>query len=336
MPEQGAQAEPRCHVGVDLGGTNIQSGVIDAHGAIIGRDKRKTDADAGAEGVIERLLASITSACAQAGIDAGQLAVVGVGAPGPVDAGRGIVLEAVNLRWESVALAPILSERLGVPVGLSNDANAGLVAEHRLGAARGTNNVLGVWVGTGIGGALVLNGSLHTGAYHTAGEIGHVLTDPWAPPGSRSLENACSRTAIVDRVRRMIRANHTSSLLDISDGRLNKVKSRHLLEAYTSGDSLVVDVIDDVARRLGVTIGGFVTMLSLECVVLGGGLTEAMGELFVGPVRSAVLGSAFPEACRAVRVVESELGDDAGILGAALLAEDAQESGSLSSATGGA
>lgn len=325
MPSPNTFAASGHVVGVDLGGTNIQSGVIDPSGQIVGRDKRKTEADAGSEGVVDRIVASVRAACEAGSVDPSGLRAVGVGAPGPVDTSRGIVLEAVNLRWDNLPLADLLRERLGVTVGLSNDANAGLVAEHRLGAARGTSHALGVWVGTGVGGALVINGELHTGAYHTAGEIGHVLTDPWAPPGSRSLEHACSRTAIVDRLRRLIRANHQSALVDISGGRLNKIKSRHLLEAYTSGDPLVVEVIDDAAYRLGVAIGGFVTMLSLECVVLGGGLTEAMGELLVATVRRGVIRTAFPDACKSVRVVESELGDDAGILGAALLGSDTAE-----------
>ncbi len=309
-------------MGVDLGGTNIQSGVIDPTGRIIGRDKRKTDADAGPDTVIERLIGSVRAACKDAGIEPGELSALGVGAPGPVDAGAGVVIEAVNLCWVNLPLASIMRERLGVPVGLSNDANAGLVAEHRLGAARGAEHALGVWVGTGVGGALVIDGKLHTGAHHTAGEIGHVLTDPWAPPGSRSLEHACSRTAIVERLRRLIRANHASALTEITGGRLHKIKSRHLLEAYTSGDTLVVEVIDDAAYRLGVAIAGFVTMLSLECVVLGGGLTEALGELLVATVRRGVQNAAFPDVCRSVRVIESALGDDAGILGAALLGAD--------------
>lgn len=322
MPEPSPSAQTRCTVGVDLGGTNIQSGVISPSGKIIGRDKRKTEADAGSEAVIDRLVGSVRAACVDAGVDPGELKAIGVGAPGPVDAGAGVVIEAVNLCWDRLPLAKIMRDRLGVPVGLSNDANAGLVAEHRLGAASGCRHVLGVWVGTGVGGALIIDGKLHTGAYHTAGEIGHVLTDPWAPPGSRSLEHACSRSAIVDRLRQLIRANHPSALTEITGGRLHKIKSRHLLEAYTGGDSLVVGVIDDAAYRLGVAIAGFVTMLSLECVVLGGGLTEALGELLVATVRRGVQNAAFPDVCKDVRVVESALGDDAGILGAALLGAD--------------
>ncbi|MFI4897330.1 MAG: ROK family protein [Phycisphaerales bacterium JB059] len=322
MTDPSTGPQDRCTVGVDLGGTNIQSGVIDPSGRIIGRDKRKTEADAGPDGVIDRLVGSVRAACKEAGVEPDELGALGVGAPGPVDAGAGVVIEAVNLCWVNLPLASIIRERLGVPVGLSNDANAGLVAEHRLGAARGADHALGVWVGTGVGGALVIDGKLHTGAYHTAGEIGHVLTDPWAPPGSRSLEHACSRTAIVDRLRQLMRANHASSLTEITGGRLHKIKSRHLLEAYTSGDTLVVEVIDDAAYRLGVAIAGFVTMLSLECVVLGGGLTEALGELLVATVRRGVQNAAFPEVCRNVRVIESALGDDAGILGAALLGAD--------------
>ncbi len=313
------QSKP-IRVGVDLGGTNIQTGVVDASAKILGRDKRKTDADVGYEGVLERIVAGIRAACEDAGVALDDLASVGVGAPGPVEPGTGTVVTAVNLRWDGAPLARDLARELQRPVAVGNDADVALFGEWKHGAARGATDALGVWVGTGVGGALILNERPYHGSFHTAGEIGHIHFRPFNPPGMRSLEHNCSRTAIVDRIRHLIRSNRESMITDLIGGKSQKIKSRHLAEAYRKGDALVREVIDESAESTGIAVGGIVTLLSLECVVVGGGLTEALGEAYVSIVRDAARNVAFPNACKAVRVVESALGDDAGIIGAAELA----------------
>jgi len=304
-------------VGVDLGGTNIQTGVVGPGAQILGRDKRKTDADAGYEGVLARIVASVRAACTQAGVGLDQIEGVGVGAPGPVEPNEGVVVTAVNLRWDDAPLARDLAAAIGRPVAVGNDADVALFGEWIHGAARGATDALGVWVGTGIGGAFILNGKPYHGAHHTAGEIGHIHFRPFNPPGMRSLEHNCSRTAIVDRVRHLIRSNRESMITGLIGGKSQKIKSRHLAEAYALGDALVCEIIDEAAESLGIAVGGIVTTLSLDCVVIGGGLTEALGEAYVARIRGEIQNAAFPNACKSVRVVESALGDDAGVVGAA-------------------
>lgn len=316
-------------VGIDLGGTNMQVGIVrhdarevGAADALLGVARKKTKATDGLDAVLDRIADAVNEASAQAGLTVSDLGGLGIGAPGALDPFKGIVYEAVNLRWNNVPLADILTQRLGIPAVLDNDVNVALYGEWVLGAARGARNVLGVWVGTGIGGGLILDGKLFYGHHLTAGEIGHMLIHPKNPPGTRSLEHNCSRTAVVDRIVRLIRANRPSMLTEMTSEKYEKVKSKALATAYEAGDSLTREVIDDAAVLLGDQIGSVVTLLSLERVVLGGGLTEAIGEPFVKIVRDSTQDIAFPTVCKGVEVVASELKDNAGLLGAAMIAMD--------------
>jgi glucokinase len=317
-----ASSDPRPLIGVDLGGTNMQIGVVSRDGAVLSRAKRKTEAQEGRDAVLERMMSGIGEACDTAGVGISDCAALGIGAPGPIDPDAGMVLEAVNLGWEQTPLADIMKSNTGLPTALDNDVNVALYGEWAAGAAKGARNVLGLWVGTGIGGALVLNGRMHYGHYKTAGEIGHMLTAPDNPPGSRSFEHNCSRTALCNRVRQLIEASRPSIVPDLVDGKLHKIKSKTLAEAFRLGDELVVEIVQDAAHRIGVQAGGIVTLLSLEKIVLGGGLTEAMGDVFVENVRAATHAVVYPPVCRTVEVIASALEDNAGVVGAALIARD--------------
>lgn len=309
-------------VGIDLGGTNIQIGVVDEKARILGRAKDKTDPDNGMDAVLDRIVAGLRTAVADAGLKQADVLALGIGVPGPVDPFAGVVREAVNLRWTMAPVGTLLTERLGMPVVVDNDVNVATYGEAHHGAGIGARHMLGCWVGTGVGGGLILNGELFYGHHFSAGEIGHVLLYPKNPPGTRSIEHNCSRTAIVDRLVHLIRTNRQSSLKDMLGDKFPRIKSKHIAEAYRAGDELVVEVIDDAADRLGTALGNFTTLLSLERIILGGGLTEAIQEPFVDRVRAAVHRVAFPAVCKEVEVVASELDDDAGVIGAALLARE--------------
>lgn len=311
-------SRPVC--GVDLGGTNIQIGVVGPKGRIMGESKKKTRADEGQDAVLSRILDGVDEACAAAGLSRKDLAAIGIGAPGAIDPEQGVVLEAVNLRWNDVPLASLFTKRSGVPTVLDNDVNAAVWGEYRHGAGRGAGDILGVWCGTGIGGGLILNHRLWYGHFKTAGEIGHTLLLPQNPPGSRSLEHNCSRTAVVERIVRLIRANRRSILTDMCEGDYDTIKSRMLGKAYEQGDPLTVEVVDSAAELLGVAVANAVTFLSLQRVILGGGLTEALGKPFVEGVHKSFKRHVFPDRCRKAEIVASQLEDLAGVLGAAAIA----------------
>lgn len=310
-------------VGIDLGGTNIQFGVVSPDLKLIGEAKRKTKAEEKLDGVVGRIVAGIEEACAEAEITPADLGGIGIGAPGAVDPFKGIVLEAVNLRWDNVPLAEILTKRTKIKTFLDNDVNVAVYGENRMGAGKGAKNLLGVWLGTGIGAGLILNGELYYGHFLTAGEIGHTVLLPNMPRGIRSLEQNCSRTAIVDRLAKLIKANQKSKITAEVGEDYDKIKSRTLARHYREAereDKLVVEVVDAAADLLGQCIGSVVTLLSLPRIVLGGGLTEALGPVFVERVEKVVREVAFPDACKKVVVVESSLEDNAGVFGAAIIA----------------
>lgn len=308
------------YLGIDLGGTNVQIGVVTADGEVLSRAKRKTISEEGRDAVLGRIVSGVEEACEQAGVKLSKIKAVGMGAPGPVDPNTGVVLEAVNLRWLNEPIAELLGGMLGKPVYLDNDVNVAVYGEWKMGAGRGADHLLGAWIGTGVGGGLVLNGELYYGHFLTAGELGHMILLPDNPPGVRSVEHNCSRTAMCHRVRQLIEAGRESVVPELVDGKLNKIKSRTLAEAYRADDALVVAVVHDAANRLGIMLGGIVTLLSIEKIVLGGGLTEAIGEPWVERVREAVHRVAFPAVCRGVEVVASALEDNAGVVGAAFIA----------------
>jgi glucokinase len=309
-------------VGIDLGGTNMQIGVVNGAGEVIGRARKKTQADQGQAKIVERMVEGIELACREAGLSPSALGGVGVGAPGAVDHISGVVLEAVNLRWNEVPLAEILTQKVGVPTVLDNDVNVAVFGEWKMGAGRGVSELLGVWLGTGIGGGLILSNQLYQGGFLTAGEVGHTTLFPGAALGTRSLEQNCSRTAVADRLTRLIRSNHKSSLARVLSEEGGQIKSKAIAAAYDEGDDLTREVVDEVANLLGIAIANVVTLLSLPRVVLGGGLTEAVGKPLVSGVRKSVREHVFPDRCRDVEVVASLLEDDAGVVGAALLARE--------------
>ncbi len=309
-------------VGIDLGGTNMQIGVVNADGEVTTQIKKKTRAEQGADAVFERLVKGVQRVCMEGNVSVDSLAGIGLAAAGAVDSEAGVILDAPNLGFRDFPIADALKDRLGVPVILENDVNAALIGEHRFGAVRGENEALGVWVGTGVGGAIVLNGALHRGALGSAGEIGHMTLFPKAERGARILEDTCSRSAIVRRLATLAASGRPTSLTDLAPDGIASIKSRIISQAYTSGDPLTCEVVDEAADLLGTAIAGVVTLLAIPVVVLGGGLVEAMGEKLVDRVRKSVHEHVFPRSLTQVRVVEGELCDKAGILGAWVVASD--------------
>ncbi len=315
----------KAYVGIDLGGTNIQAGVLDAKGKLLKTNKTKTKAESGSDSVVKRIADLTRDLLADAGVELKQIGGLGIGAPGAVNHKTGLVINAVNLRWNNYPLADALKKELGVPVVVDNDVNVGAWGEYKAGAGKGHDDMMAVFVGTGIGGGFVLNGELYHGSLLTAGEIGHTVIRGDAPLGQRTLENLGSRANIVNQLQQLIQSNHKSVISDMTDGDMSKVKSRILADAFSQGDPLTRQVIGQAGHYLGVTVANVVTLLSLPCVVVGGGLTEALQDNWIALIREVYEKYVFPQELSACKIVASELGDDAGIMGAALLAKQRLE-----------
>jgi glucokinase len=314
------KSDDRIFVGVDLGGTNVSAGACDAKNNVIAKERKKTKAEEGGSAVIERIVKTIQEALAKAGLKLTDIGGVGIGAPGAVDINKGTVINAVNLRWTDFPLAAALKDKLKVPVTVDNDVNVGTWGEHVAGAAKGYDDVLGVFVGTGIGGGLVLGGKLYHGHFFTAGEIGHTILFSDAPLGLRTLENRASRTNMVNLLKQLIMANHESSVSKLVDGNLEEIRSSVLAKAVKDGDKLTVEVVKQAAKYVGIAIANTLTMLSLPCAVVGGGAMEALGDTYLKWIRQSFEEHVFPEKLRSAKILQSSLGDDAGVVGAAHLA----------------
>ena len=310
-------------VGVDMGGTKILAAIIGSNGQIVSRFKAMTRADKSADEVIHRIAECISESIKKANLDHTQIRGIGIGAPGVIDSKTGVVIYAPNLRWTNVALKTALENQIKIPVTVDNDVNLGTLGEQALGAGRGVDNLIGIFVGTGIGGGIILNGKLFYGANRTAGEIGHVILKPDGPRcscGNRGcLEALASRTAISRYVRKAITQQGKKSILpELNGGSLDLVRSGALAKAVKRGDKVTVKAIERAQYYLGVGVATVVGIVNPQVVVLGGGLIEAMGEDFVNSAYDVAAGLALPNAMNGVEVVSAKLGDDAGVIGAAV------------------
>jgi glucokinase len=307
-------------IGIDVGGTNMQIGVVDARNSLVGRSRKKTPADEGPQAVISTLVEGVQEACAAAGIKLAEVGAVGVAAAGAIDMPRGVILNAPNLGWLDLPLRDMLEAKLSRPVVLENDVNGAVWGEHQLGAARGQGDVIGVWVGTGVGGGLVLNGRIYHGEFFTAGEIGHTIIDAREPWGRSKVEEVCSRTGMSRMIVSRLHAYPDSIMHELIDEKKGVAGSKILARGYAAKDALTVEVIHHAADMLGVAIANCVTLLAIDTVLIGGGVTEALGEPWVARIHASFERHVFPERSREARFFMTELRENAGLLGAALLA----------------
>ena len=315
-------------VGIDLGGTHTQVGIVrvgEAGGApeIVHRFGTETHAEEGFEAVVERMARGVREACEAGGVGFEEITAVGVGAPGAMDRSLEVVLEAPNLGRSGVSLAARLREAMaGLRVVVDNDVNVATYGEFRAGAARDARSCLGVWVGTGVGGGLVLDGRLYRGELGSAGEIGMTVLFPELARDRMRMEHHASRKFVTRRIVEAIGEGERSSLgTMVREGR--RVRADDVARAYAEGDALVRREVDRGADLLGVAIANAVTLLALPLVVLGGGMVEALGEGYVGRVGESMRRHVHPPANgEKVGVRMTALRENAGLLGAAMLAEE--------------
>ena len=311
-------------IGVDLGGTKILAAVVDPQYRILGRAKRPTPADQGGAAILAAIVAAIDQAMADSRRDQAEIRAIGIGSPGPLDPSTGVIPFSSNLNVRNWALGPDLAAAMGRPVLLQNDVRVGGYGEYRLGAGRGHRNVLAAFVGTGVGGCLILDNQILEGATGNAGEIGHIIVKPGGPKcgcGRRGcLEALSSRTAIARRIGKAARRGLSSAIASKVDKKSGRLKSGDLAAAMLAGDPVAVAEVRRAARFLGLGIGGLINLLGPDVVVIGGGVTEALGEPFVELVRESARAQTLVDPDRKIQIKQAELGDDAGVLGAALLA----------------
>lgn len=302
-------------IAADVGGTNLRAAIVYEGGTISHRTQRPTPAAEGPDAIVAAIAGLLRDVRDAAGF---ACAAVSIGMAGLINGEKGVVLISPNIPgFRNVAVAGPVAAAVGLPVFIENDASAAALGEYRFGAGRGTRHLLHATLGTGVGGGLVINGKLYHGATGLAGEIGHLIMDPAGPRcncGSRGcLEAMVSGTAFAARARKLLATNASPILAGIVGDR--EPAGIDLFRAAEAGDAVSEAEIRHGGHVLGLAFGSLVNVLNPDAITLSGGLL-ALGDMLFGPMRDAFYSIAYgPASGTAIRL--SELGEDAGLLGAA-------------------
>lgn len=320
-------------LGVDLGGTNIVVGAMSADGSReLSVHETPTRATEGTDAVVGRIVGLLERVAAEtlAATGATREAIlgVGIGSPGPLDRERGLVIFTPNLGWRDFPLRDRISDAMRLPATLDNDANCATLGEWWRGAAQGGRNVVGLTIGTGIGGGLILDGRLYHGASDVAGELGHTTIDS---TGRRCgcgnygcLEAYASGPAIAERAREALAGGEPSAMPQLVESDLSRLTAALVYQAAREGDRLALEVVRETARLLGAGVANLLNIFNPDVVVLAGGVTQA-GDALFEPMRAEVRRRAFKPAVDACRIVPGALQGKAGVVGA--VATFAQQTG---------
>lgn len=306
-------------IGIDAGGTKLLGGVVDADLRVHARVHRLWGSNDRAS-VLGKMVEEVQAALAVTP----EAQAVGFGIPSLVDLGGAVSMWSNHLPFDDFAFRDLMSERLGLPVFVENDANAALLAEHASGAARGASHALMLTLGTGIGGAVLIDGRLYRGSNGAAGELGHIVVDMDGPPclgacpNRGCLEVMASGTAIGRDGQAAAERDPTSALAQAAAGG-RPITGALVTELAHDGDDVARSVLTACGRRLGVGLASLVNVFMPEVIVIGGGAIGA-DEMLLAPAREELAARALPPGARSVRVVRAHFGEEAGMLGAALLA----------------
>ena len=315
---------------MDLGGTNLRGALLCGDANELGvrhQKKRPTERRRGSEAVLEHLIALVRELVEREGLTLDAVEGVGIATPGPLDVSRETITSAPNFPdWKDFPLKRRVEDALGTRVWLENDANAAALGEYRMGAGRGSRSLVFLGLGTGVGGGVVLDGRIVRRAHGVGGELGHIQLGRDGPVcgcGNRGcLEQLASATAVTRMARESVAAGRPSVLADAGT-----FEARDVFDAARGGDALANEIVEEMSRSLGLGIVSLIHTLDPEVVVIGGGLAES-ADLFLDRVRAFVDEHVFPAARGKVRITRAELGDDAGILGAAFQVFESSRGGS--------
>ena len=313
-------------LGFDLGGTKMIAALLDDKFNVIEKKKTKTPAQEGPDAVLEAIVATIQSVIEGSGIQADEIEGIGIAVPGTIDREKGRVIYTPNLGFENVAISDYVKKHTGIRVVLENDVNAGAYGEWTMGAAKGYRHVIALFPGTGLGGALILNGALYRGAAGNAGEIGHMIiqTDgPMCGCGQLGcLEALASRSAL-----------SRDALLAAASGKapetyrefgtdLKNYKSKTFSNALKRKEKPIIEIIDKGAHYLGIGMANCVNIFNPELILIGGGLVEKLGSSYLKKAEASMRAHAMASMVKGVEVKAAKLGDDAVFVGAAAVLKD--------------
>ncbi len=310
-------------VGVDLGGTFVKMGLVDERGRIVRRHAFATADHPGKGRLIAAVTGGIEKLLTGARRKRARVTGIGVGVPGLVDSRRGIARQLVNVPgWKNVPLKRLLEKKIHLAVFIDNDVNLMALGEFTFGAGKGTKNLLCLTLGTGVGGGLIIDGEIYRGSHLAAGEIGHVpvsVTGPRCGCGGRGcLEAYVGNRYLVRQAARALASGRKSKITKMAGGDWRKITPEILSRAARAGDTLAREIWEAAGTRIGVVLVGMLNVFDPEMIVIGGGISRA-GRILFSPLNAAVKArtSRFPSGW--FKIVPARLGDDAGVIGAAVL-----------------
>lgn len=310
-------------VGFDLGGTKMMATVYDSDFNVLGRERKKTRSKDGNEPILDRLLRTIEQALEAAKVTPSQVAGIGLGCAAPLDLEQGSITDAPNLDWKDVPLRDVVEKRFKCHVTVANDVDAGLFGEYVAGSAEGARCAVGIFPGTGIGGACVYEGHIFRGRTASCMEIGHlpvVANGQLCGCGGRScLETVASRLAIAGAAAQAVARGSAPHLAKVAGTDITAIRSGALAEAIDAGDKSIEIIVRQAAHWIGVAAGYCVNLLAPDVVVIGGGLAEAMPKIFEEEVTDAARAVSLPAYRKGFKVRLASLGDDCVVRGAAAL-----------------
>ena len=311
-------------IGIDLGGTKILTGLVNKeNGEIISSVKKKTKKDKGPQNISKKITESIQELLEESKISKKEISSVGIGAAGQVDRKNGILISAANLDCYDLNLKEKIEEFIDLPVYVGNDVEIAAIGENKFGAAKGYKDVVCIFVGTGIGSAIIKDGEIIKGATGTAGEIGHTIVDlngrPCGCGGHGCLEAYASRSAIEKRIEGALKKGRKSVILNyIENGK--SISSHMIHDAIEEGDELVTQCVDEAAEYLSGGVASVINFINPQLIILGGGLIEAVGYFYNQVIKKAKAKS-LPVPAESIVFKKAALGDFSGVIGAAFLEE---------------
>ncbi|HEX2897646.1 MAG TPA: ROK family protein [candidate division Zixibacteria bacterium] len=325
-PHTAVKTEKKAFAGIDVGGTNIKFGLFHPDGKIIYKEQRPTMADKGATPLMHLITNIAERLIMHASEDELEVPWLGVGTPGAIDFKTGQVLGPTpNIAgWEGMEVGENLRNRLNMSVWVDNDVNAMALAELRFGAAVGASSAVCITVGTGIGGAVIVDGKVVRGHTHSAGEIGHTTINFDGPPckcGKKGcVEVYCSTSAIITRAKKKLEKDMTPVFQELLGGDIQKLNVKVITAAARQDDYVAKEVLEETAEYLAIGLGNMANVLNPQIMVVGGGIVDGSPE-FINYVSASIRKQAFPSAVKELKVTKAALGNDAGFIGAGLLGE---------------
>lgn len=327
MTDMAETKRKKLFVGIDVGGTKILAALVEANGRVLQRERISTPREKKPAIVVESILDAVRDVVAAAGAEMGSVTAVGMAIPGVVDPAAGLVVATANMNLSGMEIAPLAAEKLGVPVFLGNDVNLGTLGEKWLGTAMNARSVVGIFVGTGIGGGVVIDGKLVTGSRDSAGEIGHMVMDMRGPKcgcGAKGCFEAIASRSAMDRdIRAAIKGGRKSAIEAMvhMDKPKEPIRSGAIRKALAKGDPLVTEIVTRAAEVMGLACISISHLVDPDVLLFGGGVIEACGGFILPIVERVLRSDPIRGAKPGGKVLESSLGDDAVVLGAVALAQ---------------